>query len=73
MEIVFKLTDTETHKLLDKLVGSVQPIPSDDRSIRKWARTDGKRILEMNGVSLNPNGIVKEQVRQLYEESMGST
>ena len=68
MEIRLILTDTETHKLLDKLVGSVQPIPSDDRSIRRWARQEGKRILEMNGVTLNPNGIVKEQVRKLYED-----
>ena len=71
MEIRLILTDTETHKLLDKLVTSVQPVPSDDRSIRKWARTDGKRILQMNGVTLNPNGIVKEQVRNLYEENHG--
>ena len=71
MEIRLILTDTETHKLLDKLVGSVQPIPSDDRTIRKWARTDGKRILQMNGITLNPSGIVKEQVRNLYEEHHG--
>lgn len=69
MEIVLRLTDDETNSLIDRLITGVRPSDGiEDREIRVWARQNLDK-LHREGITLNPNGKVKQDVRKLYEDN----